>query len=89
MLNEISETKNNTESHHWFPRCVLEHWKDERGYVHRLSSNGKKDDYKEIKKICRISDAHSIKFVNNGQTDWDENFEHFFDFVDNLSLIHI
>ncbi|EIC31338.1 MULTISPECIES: hypothetical protein [Methylomicrobium] len=71
-----------SEDHHWWPKCVSKHWKDDQGFVHRLSADGIDDIYKKHEKLGYITDAHSIKFADK-PTDWDECFESSFDSVDN------
>jgi hypothetical protein len=87
------------ESHHWWPKCISEHWKDNRGYVYKLSSDrAEPEPLKNNERFGFTPNAHSIKLphvisegvmvqLHNNDADekWkdDECFEHFFQLHDN------
>lgn len=86
MKNKPLENK---EYHHWWPKCVSKHWKDDQGVIRRLSFDGTLCEYKKLEKIGYTTDAHSIKFSEK-PTYFDERFEHCFDFADgNEGFVYI
>jgi hypothetical protein len=66
--------------HHYFPKSLQKLWRDEDGWVSRVSSEG------EIKRskngtFGHIRNAHHIKIADTPSV-WDESFEHFFQQAD-------
>jgi len=82
MEDSLTNRPLENENHHWWPKCISKHWKDDQKFVHKLSSDGVANEYKKYEKLGFIPNAHSIKFSST-PTDFDESFESYFDFVDN------
>ena len=78
-----TQRKIKTERHHWWPKCVSQHWKNENGKVHWLLPSG---ETKEVppKELASIRNGHTIKLGKKAgeTTPWDQNFEQIFDNAD-------
>lgn len=62
--------------HHYFPKALQKYWKDDAGWVHRLSVSGKHDRSKNGT-FGHLRNAHHIK-LSDRPTLWDESFEYTF-----------
>jgi hypothetical protein len=75
--------KPSSERHHWWPECVSQHWRDDKGGVTRILFDGKECRLTP-KNMGVIGNGHFIKLGKAGeQTYWDQNFECSFDSADN------
>lgn len=59
--------------HHYFPKALQKFWRDDRGWVHRLRSDGKEDKSKNGT-FGQLRNAHRIK-LSDQPSPWDESFE--------------
>jgi len=85
--------KKKSEKHHWWPRCVSKHWKNENGLVHMLLPNGEVTASFPENFGC-LGNGHYIKLGRESgeTTPFDENFESIFhdadhDFPDVISWL--
>jgi len=68
--------------HHYFPRALQKYWRNDQGWVSRLSSDGSVKRSK-TGSFGHIRNAHHIK-IADGPSPWDETFEHTFGKADSL-----
>jgi hypothetical protein len=62
--------------HHYFPKALQKFWRDDHGWVQRLSVDGNVDRSKNGT-FGHLRNAHRIKLSKN-PTPWDESFEYTF-----------
>lgn len=76
-------SKIKSELHHWWPRCVSQHWTDKDGKTGWIRSDGSEKRLLPHA-LGAIGNAHHVKLGKDGNdfTDWDDSFEKAFDKAD-------
>lgn len=77
-MKSVTGTRKDTASaeHHYFPRALQKFWRDDGGWVWRLSADGKLDRSKNGT-FGHLRNAHRIKLADE-PSPWDESFEYTF-----------
>lgn len=72
-----------SEKHHWWPCCLSEFWKDEKGKTWQLQPNGRLIPQSNPKSFGAIGNAHHVK-MGNEPNPWHSSFEKDFDAADSI-----